>query len=107
MIRLCFILFVCLFAGTTIAQYQQQVLFPNQTGQTLLNSLVSNYKPDTVLPYGPARDTMFSMIDNHNDSLSCVYTGLKIYLNPNTDPTQDAFSKNINTEHTWPSVQGC
>ena len=106
MTRLCSILLFCLFSGVAIAQYQQQVLFPNQSGQTLLNSLVSDYKTYTVLGYGPARDTMFSLIDNKNDSLTCVYTGLRIYLNPNVDPTQDAFSKNINTEHTWPQSFG-
>ncbi len=85
---------------------QDTILFPGLTGQELRDSLVANYKPNTVLPYDQARDTLFAKIDNHNDSLRCVYTGYTIWLDPTKDPTVDAYNKDINTEHTWPQSKG-
>ena len=81
-------------------------IFPGLYGQQLLDSLVANYKPATVLNYDDARDTLFARIDNHNDSLTGVYSGYTIYLDPNADPSTDAYLKGINTEHTWPQSKG-
>ncbi len=92
------------------AATQQQAttseIFPGLYGQELLDSLVANYKPGTVLSYDDARDTLFAVIDNHNDSLTGVYSGYTIYLDPNADPSTDAYYKGINTEHTWPQSKG-
>ncbi len=82
------------------------VLFPGLTGQQLLDSLVAHYKPATVLSYNDARDTLFSKIYNVQDSLTGVYTGYTIYLDPNADPSTDAANKGINTEHTYPQSKG-
>ena len=87
------------------AQGYQPVL-TNLSGQALIDGLVANYKPATVLDFGSARDTLFSSVDGRNDSLYCVYSGYGIYLNPNLDPTQGAFAQGINTEHTWPQSVG-
>jgi len=85
-------------------------LFPNLAEDDLLNAIQSNYLPNNVLSYGMARDTMFSRIYNINDSLTCVYTGHRIYLDPSQDPTQAAFmdgaNNGINTEHTYPRSKG-
>ncbi len=81
-------------------------IFPGLYGQELLDSLVANYKPAYVLNYDDARDTLFAVIDNHNDSLTGVYSGYTIYLDPNADPSTDAYYKGINTEHTWPQSKG-
>ena len=83
-----------------------QEIFPNLTGQELLDSLVANYKTDTVLSYDKARDTLFSKIYAINDSLTGVYTGYTIYLDPAQDPTTYAYSHNIDTEHTYPKSKG-
>ncbi|HFA48051.1 MAG TPA: hypothetical protein ENJ95_03425, partial [Bacteroidetes bacterium] len=62
------------------------------------------------LSYSDGRDTLFGIIDNVNDSLTCVYTGFTIYLDPTQDPTEAAFMNDgadaINTEHTFPQSLG-
>lgn len=93
----------------TNAQYQQAV-FPGLNGQELIDSLVAAYKAPTLLPEAMARDTLFGKIDKHHDSLTCVYTGYTIWLDPSADPTQAAFMNGgpngLNTEHTWPKSFG-
>lgn len=85
----------------------QGVIFPGLYGQQLSDSLKQFYKPATVLSYTESRNLMFTFLDNENDSVTCVYTGFKIYLNHNsTDPIQEALSAGINTEHTWPQSLG-
>ncbi len=94
-------------SGTaTSIQGKTSEIFPGLYGQELLDSLVAHYKPTTVLNYDDARDTLFAKIDNHNDSLTGVYSGYTIYLDPNADPSTDAYLKGINTEHTWPQSKG-
>lgn len=83
-----------------------QTIFPNLTGQQLLDSLVANYKTNTVLSYDNARDTLFAKIYAINDSLTGVYTGYTIYLDPTQDPTTYAYNRNIDTEHTYPKSKG-
>jgi hypothetical protein len=83
-----------------------QNIFPGLTGQELLDSLTANYKTSTVLSYDDARDTLFAKIYAINDSLRAVYSGYTIYLDPTQDPTQDAYSKGIDTEHTYPRSKG-
>ena len=82
-------------------------MFPGLTGQPLLDALVDAYKP-VPLNQANARDTLFAKIYNVNDSLSCVYTGSTVYLDPSLDPTQAAFDSpaEINTEHTYPKSLG-
>lgn len=88
------------------AQPGNQNIFPGLTGQELLDSLNAAYKPAAVLNYDHARDTLFGVIYNVNDSLSCVYSDFTIYLDPLADPSADADLKGINTEHTWPQSKG-
>ena len=78
---------------TTFFYAQHQDIFPDLTGDELLDALEENYKADISLSYGQARDTMFSKVDSHDDSLTCVYTRYTIYLDPTLDPTQAAFQK--------------
>jgi hypothetical protein len=93
------------FANVAAAQFHIPVS-PGKSGQQLLDEVKSNFKPATLLPEGPARDTLFSVIYGQNDSLTCVYTGFKIWLDPSKDPTQAAFDFDINTEHTFPKSFG-
>jgi len=97
-------LFFFLFIGILTAQ--QESIFPELTGQQLIDSLRANYKPAHVLSYDDARDKMFGKIDNYNDSVRCVYSGYTIYIDPNNDPSTDAYNKDMNTEHTWPQSLG-
>lgn len=96
---------LCILLKTSaLAQYEP--VFSGLSGQELLSNLVSAYKPPLLLQPTMAKDTLFAKIYNYHDSLTCVYTGYKIYLNPSQDPTQDAFAKGINTEHTFPQSFG-
>jgi Endonuclease I/Secretion system C-terminal sorting domain len=85
-------------------------VFPDQTGQTLLTTLISEFKTGTVLDYSIARDTLFSKIDVVSDSLECIYTGMKLYMLPGKDPTEAVYlngiPNGINTEHMWPQGLG-
>ncbi len=107
---LLFFILVLLSATSLIPQSvvrTSQTLFPGVYGEALLDSLRKYYRPDTVWSYSDARDYMFTVLDNVNDSVTCVYTGYRIYLNHNsTTPRSDAYYAGINTEHTWPQSKG-
>ncbi|MDF1695084.1 MAG: endonuclease [Saprospiraceae bacterium] len=98
--------FYCLFFFGLSAQYDHEGVFPDLEGEDLRAALVANYKTSNVLTYSEARDTFFRNIDAKDNILECVYTGFQITLDPSADPTIDAFSKGINTEHTYPRSKG-
>ncbi len=93
-----------------VAQYDHIPVFSDLEGDDLYDAVVEAYKPDVVLTYSMARDTLFSKIDGVNDSLECIYTGMKRYLTPGVDPTQavylDGAANGINTEHSYPQSKG-
>jgi len=95
-----------LFSLSLSAQYDHEAVFPDLEGSALRAALIADFKTSTVLDYGDARDTFFSKIDAVDNVLECVYTGFQIVLNPNLDPTTDAFDQGINTEHTYPRSKG-
>jgi hypothetical protein len=75
----------------------------NQWDESLKQALKNYLAVQETLTYSGARDYMFTVVDNVNDSVECVYTGRKIYLDHNsTTPRSDAYDQNINTEHTFP-----
>ncbi|GAB4369774.1 MAG: hypothetical protein Kow0042_11630 [Calditrichia bacterium] len=89
------------------AALMAQPIFPGFYGEVLLDSLVAHYKPAFTLGYSQARIFMFTDLDNHNDSVTCVYTGYRIFLDhTSSDPIQQALAAGINTEHTWPQSLG-
>ncbi|RKX72324.1 hypothetical protein DRP43_01040 [candidate division TA06 bacterium] len=82
-------------------------LFPDCLGDSLIDSLIAHYKPSYTLGYNAGRDTLYGVIDNHNDSLECIYAGYKIWMKPGFDPTHWAWDSNgVNCEHTWPKSLG-
>jgi hypothetical protein len=84
-----------------------QTIFPNLSGQELLDSLVANYRPAFTLDYTTARDVMFGILDNHDDSVSCVYTGYTVFVDHTLpDPHTIAYNLGLDTEHTWPQSLG-
>ncbi len=85
---------------------QADTIFPGVTGRPLIDSLRKYYKSYSNLGYDAARDTMYGKIDKVNDSLECVYSGYKIYMDPTEDPSSWAYSNDINCEHTWPQSLG-
>jgi endonuclease I len=90
---------VSLRAGTVPPD---STIFPGQTGTQLINSLVAAYKSSTNLGYDRGRDTLYGVIDKLNDTIECVYSGYKIYMQPGQDPSTWAYDHDINCEHSWP-----
>ncbi len=82
-------------------------IFPKQKGEKLLQKLEIKYKPQQVLSYGTCRDVLFKETARyHNNRLICVYTGYSIWLNPEEDPSSNAYQQGMNTEHAWPQSMG-
>ena len=106
MSRLIIGLFICFLFNSLEAQYNREDIFVDLDGEALRQALIENYNATGLLSYGDARDILFGEIDIKNDTLKCVYTGYAIYLDPALDPTEAAFSQNINTEHTFPRSKG-
>ncbi len=107
-LSVCFVL-VFFFSTSVFSQScpaQGTQIFPDLSGQELLDSLVAEYGTTDNISYDSARDILYSEIDNKNDSLSGIYTGYTIYLDPNADPSSDAYAKDINAEHSWPQSKG-
>ncbi|MEA5508732.1 endonuclease [Crocosphaera sp. UHCC 0190] len=101
------ITFLCLFCYPQRNSFAQtNVIFPDATGETLLNQVIEDYTPDKTLSYDRARDIMYSQIDNDNGVVTGVYTNYQIALDPDEDPSKDAGKKDINAEHVWPQSRG-
>ena len=88
-----------------------ETVFPGLSGQELLDSVVSRYKPIVVNTYGDARDSLYAkVLAIDDDSLRCIYTGYTLYLDPTADPTeyvyQNGLSTGMNTEHVYPRSKG-
>ena len=102
--------FILFGLGQLSAQYDHQEVLKDLEGDELFDAIIENFKPENVLAFGPARDTLFALIDSKNNVLECVYTGHTVILDPNEDPTisafQDGSSEGINTEHTFPQSKG-
>ena len=89
------------------AAQTQTVLFPGQSGTTLLASIRAAYRPTS---YGGTNDELYAVVDRTTvggvAGVVCVYTGYFVPFdnNPNSDPSQDVFNNNagINQEHTFP-----
>ena len=98
-------------AAPTAAQ-TQQVLFPGESGETLLASIRAAYRPSST---NGSNDDLYATVDrttvDGQDGVVCVYTGLFVPFDgaPSRDPSQDVgngFSNtgaSINQEHTWPN----
>lgn len=104
-LRMLIVLFLPM-ATTLSGQPFDHDVFPEWSGPALLEQLRKEYRPQNVLNYGQARDTLFFNIDSFNDTLECVYTGYKAFLPPSKDPTKAAYKQKINTEHTYPQNKG-
>ena len=103
------IVFFCCISGVFGQGYQH--LFPSTGGAALLDSLVTFYKPGTVLDYANARDTLYAkVLAIDDDTLRCIYSGHVLYLDPTQDPTQYVYlngsTLGMNTEHAYPQSKG-
>ena len=102
---------VLIFCAVVLQAQSGQTYFSGLSGQPLLDSLVARFKPDSVLPYNLARDTLYSKVFAiDDDSVRCIYSGHVLYLDPNEDPTQYIYlsgtSNGMNAEHSYPQSKG-
>jgi hypothetical protein len=105
------ILALCLFVCNGLQAQGFQILFPGLSGPELVDSVASRYRPNTVLDYANARDTLYAkVLALDDDSLRCIYSGHTLYLDPAQDPTQYIYqgggTNGMNTEHAYPQAKG-
>jgi len=86
----------------------QTIIEPCKTGQSLIEAVRTRYQPDSTLGYGPARDTLYSKIDNNGLALSGIYTDFTVMLEAGVDPSISAFQneQGLNAEHVYPQSKG-
>ena len=104
------VLVALFFTSLIQAQFDSERLFPDLEGDDLRQAVIDQYKPIIILPYGPARDSMYANIYKENDTIYGVYSRHGVYIDPALDPTDAIFmngvDNGINTEHTYPRSKG-
>lgn len=111
MLRLLFFAFGGALITPILSAQTFQPVFSNLSGDELLDSVASHYRPAVVLDYANARDTLYaSVLSVEDDTLRCIYSGYALYLDPTQDPTQYIYlngsSLGMNTEHAYPQSKG-
>ena len=93
---------------TWTSVYSQTVLFPGMAGIELQDELRMNYRPSATLSLDEAKDTMYTWIDNVQDSVEGIYSGYRLYLPDGVDASQWLFMNGtgINLEHVYPQSKG-
>lgn len=87
--------------------FAQSTVCDGQTGGALLTCVQSTYALSNPLGYDPARDVLYSQVESDaSNQLEGIYSGFTITLDPNADPSSDAFQKGINAEHVFPQSRG-
>lgn len=105
-----FFLFNVVYCLQAFGQYAHSPVLPELQGTALLETLQAEYSPDQILDFSDAKDTMFAKIYKEGDSITCVYSGWTIYMDPNGDPSQVIYqngtNEGFNTEHCYPQSLG-
>jgi endonuclease I len=102
-----FLLFFSTSAFSQSCPAQGTQIFPELTGQELLDALVQEYKSTTVLGYDSAREEMYGNIDNVDGFVEGIYTGYQGEIDPNGGNVRSqANDVSINAEHSWPQSKG-
>ena len=83
-------------------------LFSGQTGELLLTSIRNNYSPVSVFSYEKAQDSLYKVLHFSNDSVECVYSGFKAYLDQSQDASTFVYQNGagISLEHSFPQSKG-
>lgn len=91
----------------SLAVLGADIIAPTLHEQELWDYLVDNYKTTTTMGYDTARDVLYGEIDSQPDNqLHCIYTNYTITLDPDEDPSTNAFNQGIDCEHSWPQSYG-
>lgn len=89
----------------------QQDVYPDLKGKKLLQALVSDFRPDLLIGYGPTRDSMYlNVYRNENGYIECYYSGHEVYLPIGEDPSSFIYKNGddfgITAEHIFPQSKG-
>ena len=97
-----------LLAASWALPAQEGLIFPNLSGTQLAIALQEAYRPTEVLSYSKARDTLYAIIDQKQDSIRCAYTGFAHHIDEQEDPSKYIFEDGagLNCEHIWPQSWG-
>lgn len=92
-------------------EYRPVTICPGLLGDVLLDCLEDRYRPDPRrMPdgYGPARDSLYTRIDNHDGAVTDVYTGYTITGVPADPDVARTYvqERDFSAEHTWPQSYG-
>ena len=70
----------------------------------LINYLNNNYKTNSVLSYGSARDVLYGEIEapSNNGQVYGVYTRYSVALPLGVDPSSYLYDNGMDCEHVWP-----
>ena len=82
--------------------FSQEIIGEGLTGQELIDYVRENYKTSDVLSYNSARDAMYGDVDNHNGTVSCIYTEFSVENVPNINPRPIVHDGGLDCEHIWP-----
>ena len=104
-------LFLLVLASLRLSAQGFESVFSGLSGNELIDSVASHYRPLTVLDYANSRDTLYSrVLAIDDDSVRCIYSGHTLYLDPTQDPTQYVYqnggSNGMNAEHAYPQSKG-
>lgn len=108
---MCFLKYlICIAASLIYSPFMsgQTVLFPGLEGEQLQQALHDNYRPSFTLSLSQAKDTIYTVIDNVQDSVEGIYSGYTLYLPDGVDASQWLFMNGtgINLEHAFPQSKG-
>jgi hypothetical protein len=86
----------------------QTILFPGLEGEQLQDALRTEFRPSGTLSLSDAKDTLYSVIDNMQDSVEGIYSGYKLHLPEDVDASEWLFmgGSGINLEHVYPQSKG-
>ena len=100
-------LFISTSAFSQSCPAQGTVIFPDLSGQALIDALVQEYKTTTTLGYDNAREELYGNIDNVNGYVEGIYTGYQGAIDPSAGNVRtQANNVSINAEHSWPQSKG-
>lgn len=91
-----------------LSLYGQTILFPGLEGVQLQEALRASYRTSVTLTLSQAKDTLYSLIENDQDSVRGVYSGYTLHLPDGVDASQWLFmnGSGINIEHVFPQSKG-
>ena len=93
-------IFILIFSSSFL--FNQEVIGEGLYTNELIYYLNQNYKTNSVLSYGNARDILYSEVDNNNGNVYGVYTNYSVTLDPLEDPSVHLYENGMDCEHLWP-----